>query len=122
MDKTLFIDNHTPSVLNYLGAATVRDAHVPLVFMNSSGRDDKKHHYLCAANKNFVADVEAQPEKKGLAEDDMAILMCRSGKPSATAVNKLADAGVTKACTVVGGYEGDKAKEGENEGKLTVNG
>ena len=43
MDRTLFVDIRTPSELNYLGAATVMDAHVPLVFMDSTGWDDKKH-------------------------------------------------------------------------------
>ena len=70
MDKTLFLDVRTPSELNYLGAATVMDAHVPFVFMDTSGWDDKKHRYLRAKNKNFVADVEARLEKKGLSKDD----------------------------------------------------
>ena len=122
MDKTLFIDTRTPSELNYLGAATVMDAHVPLVFMNTSGWDDKKHRYLRANNKNFVADIEAQLKKKGLTKDDTVILMCRSGKRSASAVNMLAAAGFTRAYTVVDGYEGDKVKEGPNKGHRAVNG
>ena len=122
MDKTLFLDIRTPSELNYLGAATVMDAHVPFVFMDTTGWDDKKHRYLRADNKNFVADVEAQLKQKGLTKDDTVILMCRSGKRSATAINSLADAGFTSVYSVVDGYEGDKAKEGENKGKRTVNG
>jgi rhodanese-related sulfurtransferase len=122
MDKTLFLDIRTPSELNYLGAATVMDAHVPFVFMDTSGWNDKKHRYLRADNKNFVADVEARLKQKGLTKDDTVILMCRSGKRSATAVNMLADAGFTMAYSVVDGYEGDKAREGENKGKRTVNG
>jgi rhodanese-related sulfurtransferase len=122
MDKTLFIDTRTPSELNYLGAATVMDAHVPLVFMDTTGWDDKKHRYLRADNKNFVADVEARLRQKGLTKDDTVILMCRSGKRSATAVNILAAAGFARVYSVVDGYEGDMAKEGENKGKRTVNG
>jgi rhodanese-related sulfurtransferase len=122
MDKTLFLDIRTPAELNYLGAATVMDAHVPFVFMDTTGWDDRKHRYQRADNKNFVADVEAQLKKKGLSKDDTVILMCRSGKRSATAVNKLADAGFTRAYSIVDGYEGDKAKEGDNKGKRTVNG
>ncbi|MEN8108660.1 MAG: rhodanese-like domain-containing protein [Pseudomonadota bacterium] len=122
MDKTLFIDIRTPSELNYLGATTVMDAHVPFVFMDTTGWNDKKHRYLRADNKNFVADVEAQLKGKGLTKDDTVILTCRSGKRSASAVNKLADAGFTRAYSVVDGYEGDKAKEGDNKGKRTVNG
>ena len=122
MDKTLFLDIRTPSELNYLGAATVMDAHVPFVFMDTTGWNDKKHRYLRADNKNFVADVEARLKQKGLTKDDTVILMCRSGKRSATAINMLADAGFTMAYSVVDGYEGDKAREGENKGKRTVNG
>jgi rhodanese-related sulfurtransferase len=122
MDKTLFVDTRTPGELNYLGVATVMDAHVPLVFMDTVGWDDKKHRYLRADNKNFVADIEARLKQKGLTKDDTVILMCRSGKRSSKAVNMLADAGFTRAYSVVDGYEGDKAKQGENKGKRTVNG
>ena len=75
-----------------------------------------------AKNTNFVADVEARLKQKKLTKDSTVILMCRSGKRSATAVNTLADAGFTKVYSVVDGYEGDKAKDGENKGKRTVNG
>ena len=122
MDKTLFIDTRTPSELNYLGAASVMDAHVPLVLMDSSGWNDKKHRYLRADNKTFVADIEARLKQKGLTKDDAVILMCRSGKRSAKGVNLLADAGFTNVYSVVDGYEGDKAKEGKDKGKRAVNG
>ncbi len=122
MDKTLFLDIRTPSELNYLGAASVMDAHVPFVLMDISGWNDKKHRYKRAENKNFIAGVDAQLKKKGLSKNDTVILMCRSGKRSASAVNKLADAGYTKVYSVVDGYEGDKAKEGERKGQRIVNG
>lgn len=122
MDKTLFIDTRTPSEVNYLGAASVMDAHVPLVTMDTSGWNDKKHRYLRKDNKNFVAGIDAQLKKKGLTRDDTVILMCRSGKRSAKAANMLAEAGYTKVYSVVDGYEGDKAKEGDSKGKRTVNG
>ena len=122
MDKTLFVDIRTPSELNYLGAATVMDVHVPAVFMDTTGWDDKKHRYKRAPNKNFVADIDKALKKKGLSKADTVILMCRSGKRSATAVNTLAKNGYTKVYTVVDGYEGDKVKEGENKGKRMKNG
>ena len=122
MEKTLFVDVRTPSELNYLGVTTVMDAHVPTVFMDSRSWDDKKHRYTRAKNDNFVADMDAALARKGLTKDDTVILMCRSGKRSAHAVNTLADAGYTKVYTVVDGYEGDKAKDGPDKGKRTVNG
>jgi len=122
MDSTLFVDVRTPSELNYLGAATVMDAHVPTVFMDSSGWNDKKHRYKRRKNENFVADIGKALKKKGLSKNDTIILMCRSGKRSAAAVNVLADHGYTKVYTVVDGYEGDKVKEGPNKGKRMKNG
>jgi rhodanese-related sulfurtransferase len=122
MDKTLFLDIRTPSELNYLGTATVMDAHVPLVLMDTSGWDDKKHRYKREENRNFINGVDQQLGKKGLTRDDTVILMCRSGKRSARAADMLADAGYTRVYTVVDGFEGDKASEGQHKGKRTVNG
>jgi rhodanese-related sulfurtransferase len=122
MDKTLFVDIRTPSELNYLGAVTVMDAHVPLVFMDTTAWNDKKHRYKRANNTNFVSDIDAALKKKGLGKDDTVILMCRSGSRSAFAADKLADAGYTKVYNVVDGYEGDKAKDGTDKGRRTVNG
>ncbi len=122
MDKTLFVDIRTPSELNYLGAVTVMDAHVPLVFMDSTAWNDKKHRYKRAKNENFVSDIDAALKKKGLNKNDTVILMCRSGSRSAKAVNMLADAGYTRVYNLVDGYEGDKAKSGPDKGKRAVNG
>lgn len=122
MEKTLFVDVRTPSELNYLGAATVMDAHVPTVFMDTTGWDVKKHRYNRAKNKNFVADMDKALKKKGLSKNDAVILMCRSGKRSASAVNVLAENGYTKVYSVVDGYEGDKVKDGADKGKRLKNG
>ncbi|MGV6851920.1 MAG: rhodanese-like domain-containing protein [bacterium] len=122
MDDTLFVDIRTPSELNYLGATTVMDAHIPSVLMDTRGWNDKKHRYNRMKNEHFVADVEAALKKKGLDKDDTVILICRSGKRSAHQANVLADNGFTKVYTVVDGYEGGKVKKGENKGKRMKNG
>jgi len=122
MDKTLFIDIRTPSELNYLGATTLMDAHIPAVFMDTTAWNDKKHRYRREPNKNIVADITKALTKKGLKKSDTVVLICRSGKRSATVANTLADNGYTKVYTVVDGYEGDKLKEGNNKGKRMKNG
>ena len=122
MDATMFVDIRTPSELNYLGAATVMDAHVPFVFMDTTGWNDKKHRYNRAENKNFVADIGKALKKKGLGKSDAIVLMCRSGKRSVKATNLLADNGYTKVYTIVDGYEGGKVKEGKNKGKRMKDG
>ena len=98
------------------------DANVPTYTMDGSAWDDKKHRYVRKLNKNFVGDIDARLKAKGLTKTDTVILMCRSGKRSAKAVNILAKNGYTKVYTVVDGYEGDKAKKGKDKGKRVVNG
>ncbi|HHJ34509.1 MAG TPA: sulfurtransferase [Gammaproteobacteria bacterium] len=122
MDKALFIDVRTPSELNYLGAASVMDANVPTDTMDASAWDDKKNRYKRRHNENFVADIDARLKEKGLKKTDTVILMCRSGKRSAKAVNVLAKHGYTNVYSVVDGYEGDKVKKGKNKGKRMKNG
>ena len=121
-ENTLFVDVRTPSELNYLGTVSVIDAHVPLVFMDTTAWHDRKHRYKRAKNPNFVSDVDAALEKKGLNKNDTVIVMCRSGSRSARAVNLLAEAGYTKVYNLVDGYEGSKAKDGPDKGQRTVNG
>lgn len=48
--------------------------------------------------------------------------MCRSGDRSAKAADLLAKSGYTNVWSAIEGFEGDKAKDGPNKGKLTVNG
>ena len=122
MDQSLFLDVRTPAELNYLGVTSVMDANVPTDMMDGSAWDDKKSRYKRKHNDNFVADVDARLKAKGLKKTDTVILMCRSGKRSAKAVNELAKNGYTKVYSVVDGYEGDKVKEGENKGKRMKNG
>ena len=122
MQKTLFVDIRTPSELNYLGTPDVIDAHVPTVFMDTTAWNDKKHRYKRAKNDNFIADIDKALAEKGLSKDDTVILMCRSGKRSASAADMLADAGYKNVYSVVDGYEGDKVKDGDNKGKRMKNG
>jgi len=122
MEKALFLDVRTPSELNYLGVATVMDANIPTDTMDGTAWDDKKSRYVRKHNENFVADVEARLKAKGLSKSDTVILICRSGDRSAKAADVLAKQGYTNVYTVVDGYEGDKAKEGEHKGQRVVNG
>ena len=101
MDNALFLDVRTPAELNYLGVTSVMDANVPTDTMDGTAWDDKKNRYKRKHNENFVADVDARLKAKGLKKSDPVILMCRSGKRSAKAVNVLAKAGYTNVYTVV---------------------
>jgi rhodanese-related sulfurtransferase len=50
------------------------------------------------------------------------VLICRSGNRSAKAADLLSKAGFIQAYSVVDGYEGDIANEGNDKGQRVVNG
>jgi rhodanese-related sulfurtransferase len=121
--KLLFVDVRTPEEVNYLGMPTVADTNIPLKLVDKTYQwDEKKKALKLGMNKDFVAQVTEHLKAKGLTKADPIILMCRSGDRSAVAANLLAKAGYSKVYSLVDGFEGDLAKEGESKGKRTVNG
>ncbi|MEW6729662.1 MAG: rhodanese-like domain-containing protein [Pseudomonadota bacterium] len=122
-DKILLIDVRTPEELQYVGnAGKMMDANVPYILNDLSGYDEKFKHYKITPNSDFSTAINELVEKKGLTKDSAIILMCRSGDRSSKGASLLAKAGYTKVYSVVDGFEGDKAKDGESKGKRTVNG
>ena len=122
-EKVLLIDVRTPEELQYVGnVGAMMDVNVPYVLNDISGYDEKMKHYKNAANSDFVTSVNDLVAKKGLDKDSEIILMCRSGDRSSKGASLLGKAGYTKVYSVVDGFEGDKASDGANKGKRTVNG
>ena len=122
-EKVIFIDVRTPEELQYVGnAGAMLDGNVPYVLNDLSGYDDKLKHYKVAANSDFVTAVGDIVTKKGGNKESEIILMCRSGDRSSKGASLLGKAGYTKVYSVVDGFEGDKAKDGDTKGKRTVNG
>jgi rhodanese-related sulfurtransferase len=120
---TLFIDVRTRAEVAFLGMPTVADANIPYVLAEDwSGWRDKKKTFKFPANSEFQPAVDALVAEHGLSKQSRIIVMCRSGSRSAKAANLLAKAGYTNVYTVVDGYEGDKAKNGERKGQRVVNG
>jgi rhodanese-related sulfurtransferase len=66
-----------------------------------------------------MADLTA---KTNMDKTSTIILMCRSGDRSARAADLLGKAGYTNVYSVVDGFEGDIAKEGDHKGQRAVNG
>lgn len=122
-EKVLLIDVRTPEELQYVGnAGAMLDGNVPYILNDLSGYDGKFKHYKITPNSDFTTAVGDIVAKKGLDKDSEIILMCRSGDRSSKGASLLGKAGYTKVYSVVDGFEGDKAKDGENKGKRTVNG
>jgi rhodanese-related sulfurtransferase len=101
------VDVRTPEEYIYVGHPAMA-WNIPLKFI--------EHRWDAAANKpvmilnpDFVAQV-----KKIAQSGDTLLVTCRSGQRSAPAVNLLAEAGFTKAYSVLDGFEGDKVKDPAN--------
>lgn len=121
--KVIYVDVRTPEELQYVGnVGAMMDANIPYVLNDISGYDEKLKHYKVNPNSDFVTAVNELVEKKGQGKDATIILMCRSGDRSSKGASLLGKAGYTTVYSVVDGFEGDKAKEGDNKGKRTVNG
>lgn len=121
--KTLLVDIRTPYELQFVGYANVIDGNVPYLTYDFSGWDDKTGEYKRSFNSGFVGQVEDLMKKVGISgKDARIILMCRSGDRSAKAADLMAKSGYTNVWSAIDGFEGDKAKDGDNKGKRTVNG
>ncbi len=117
--RILFLDVRSRAEVDLLGLPDRVDANVPNMPFNPnfelspSGRGYKRYW-----NPHFVEAVKAQIARRNLPADPVIVLICRSGKGSAIAANRLARHGFTKVYSVVDGFEGDK----DEHGKRTVNG
>lgn len=122
-EKVLFIDVRTRAEVNFLGMPTVADANIPYLEMdNMYSWDEKKGVFKLEPNSGFVTEVQDRLKQKGLDQNSKIILMCRSGDRSVKAVDLLAKVGFKNVYSVVDGYEGDVAKDGERKGQRVVNG
>ena len=121
--KVLFIDIRTRAEAMYVGLASSVDHLVPfLEFPEIWEWSDDQSEFIQLSNTHFVQDVEKRLAKAGLDKSDAVILICRSGVRSNHASGLLAQYGFKRAYTVVDGFEGDSAKEGERKGQRVVNG
>jgi len=122
-DKTLFIDVRTREEVNFLGMPTSADANIPYMKLNEwMAWNEKKGNFKMEVNSEFSDVIEERIASKNLSKNGRIILICRSGSRSAKASDLLAKLGYTNVYSVTEGYEGDKAKKGNNKGQRIVNG
>jgi len=122
-EKLLFLDVRTRAEVNFLGIPTVADANIPYMEMdNMYSWDEKKGVFKLEHNSGFMTEVQQRLKQKGLDTNAKIIVLCRSGDRSAKAADLLAKSGYKNVYSVVDGYEGDVAKEGDRKGQRAVNG
>jgi rhodanese-related sulfurtransferase len=109
--KTLFLDIRDPVEIHVLGMPKSADYNVAFKFIDTTKWDEKKGKFKLKGNPNFLADVEARLQAKGLSKDDQIIVFCGSGKRAAKTVNAMAKAGYKNVYSVTDGFKGWSASK-----------
>jgi len=120
--EVLFIDVRTLAEIEFVGWTPVVDAVIPYMTNDFEEWNEKKNRYLKVISGDFPIAFEDLVASKGFSYNTPIIFMCRSGSRSSKAATLATKLGYTQAYTVVDGFEGDKAKKGEDTGHRTLNG
>jgi len=123
-EPTFLIDVRTPPELHFVGFAPIMDVNIPYITYDYGEWDVKVSDYKRVPNSAFAQKIDAFLASQGQAGNKKVrlIFLCRSGDRSARAATLLAQAGYTNIWSILDGFEGDKAKEGDAKGKRVVNG
>lgn len=121
--QVMMIDIRSRAEAQYVGMAHAVDFLVPMLdFPEFWEWSDQRNEYIQQSNPNFVQDVEQRLAQMGLTKNDPVIVICRSGVRSNAAAGLLFEMGFKQAYTVIDGFEGDAARDGEQRGQRVVNG
>jgi len=124
-DKVLLLDVRNQAELHYTGIPDTVDANIPYRFNSSVWKMKRKGNFgtfKSPKNPDFTTAVENVLTAKKLSKDSPIIIMCATGNRAPFAVKALFKAGFKKVYAQVEGFEGVKAKKGENKGKRVVSG
>ena len=121
--EIILVDVRTRAEVTFLGMPQIADANIPyMVTEDWTNWDAKKKSFKLVPNSGFLLSMEELLKAKGASKEAKIILMCRSGGRSAKATNLLAKSGYSNVYSIVDGFEGDKAKNGDLKGQRVVNG
>lgn len=122
-DSVIFLDVRTRAEVKFVGMAETVDANIPVRFLDADyAWSEKSNTYRTFGNDDFVSAVDKLLAQRKLDKKAKIILMCQSGSRAPKAAEILHEAGYATVYTQYQGFEGLKAKEGENKGKRVVNG
>jgi len=96
---------------------------VPFLMVDRSAWDERRGVYKLTQNPDFVRQIKAELEKRGLDMEAEVITLCRSGsergEPSAAFLRAN---GFPNARYVINGFQGSAIKDGPQAGFRLVNG
>lgn len=111
-ERVALIDVRGRLEAEYAGQPQPIDLHVPYVEPSPETTGGAPR---LQRNPAFVDEVARGVAERGLAPDDVVLLICRSGEVSAIAADALAAAGLSRVYTVVDGFEGDLGAGGRRD-------
>lgn len=123
--KVLLLDVRNQAEIHYTGIPDIIDANIPYRFSSTQWKMKKKGNlgtYKMPKNPDFVHAVENVLSARNLTKGSPIIIMCASGHRAPFAVRLLHKAGFKEVYSQIEGFEGIKAKEGEDKGKRVVSG
>lgn len=121
--KVVLVDVRDPVEIMFTGYTDAADIHVPWKVVDPTTFDEKRKKYQASTNPDFTSEVLDQLESLGADKDSHIIFMCRSGSTrSAPAADALYKQGYKNVYSMIDGFEGGKAKEGDHAGARVVNG
>lgn len=119
----LFIDVRDPVEIMFVGFTNAVHVNIPYLLVDRSAWDSQRGTYKVTQNPNFIAQIRAELNKRGLDHNAEIITMCRSGsergKPSA---DFLRANGFPNVWYVIDGFQGSAIKEGPQAGLRLLNG
>ena len=119
----LFVDVRDPVEIMFVGFADTVHVNVPFMLVDRSAWDEKRNVFRLYQNPDFIRQIQAELDRRGLGKDAEIITMCRSGsergEPSAAF---LRENGFANARYVVNGFQGGALKDGPQAGFRLQNG
>jgi len=122
-ENVLLVDVRDPVEIMFVGFSDAVHANVPFLMVDRNQWNEERGVFRLYQNPDFVADIKAELDKRGLGADAEIITMCRSGsergEPSAAF---LRENGFPNARFVINGFQGGAIKEGPQAGFRLQNG
>lgn len=116
-ERAVLVDVRDPIEIKFTGFAEPTDIHVPWVLADRENYDAETKTWPMVRNPDFEAQVRAELEALGVAEDDPILVMCRSGATrSAPAADVITEMGYDEVYSVTDGFEGGKLEDGNSAG------
>ena len=113
----LFVDVRDPVEIMFVGFADTVHVNVPFMLVDRSGWDAKRNVFRLYQNPDFIRQIQAELDRRGLGKDAEIITMCRSGsergEPSAAFLRA---SGFPNARFVIDGFQGPAVKDGPQAG------